>query len=105
MPQALVDMCSIVDISNPYLSVNPPRLPVPVHLFQLSWKKNGAGFRENSWIKIKKFANPVPVRGNFGVHEDRPDRPEAGPSGSRISRKSESDFKKISDRPKVFRFF
>ena len=32
MPQALIDMCSIIDISNPYLTVNPPRLPVPVHL-------------------------------------------------------------------------
>ena len=34
----------------------------------------------------------------YGIHM-------AGPYGSRISRKSESDFKKISDRPKVFRFF
>ena len=31
MPQAHIDMCSIIDISNPYLTVNPPRLPVPMH--------------------------------------------------------------------------
>ena len=31
MPQADIDMCSIIDISNPYLTLNPPRLPVPVH--------------------------------------------------------------------------
>ena len=31
MPQAHIEMCSIIDISNPYLTVNPPRLPVPVH--------------------------------------------------------------------------
>ena len=41
--------------------------PIPTEL-----EKNGAGFRENSWIKIKNFANPVPVRGNSGVHKDRP---------------------------------
>ena len=35
MPQALIDMCSIIDISNPYLTVNPPRLPVPVHGLQV----------------------------------------------------------------------
>ena len=35
-------------------------------------EKNGAGFRENSWIKIKNFANPVLVRGNSGVHKDQP---------------------------------
>ena len=44
----------------------------PFFLFEPSWKKNGAGFRENSWIKIKNFANPVLVRGNSGVHKDRP---------------------------------
>ena len=32
MPQVHIDMCSIIDISNPYLTVNQPRLPVPVHL-------------------------------------------------------------------------
>ena len=31
MPQAHIEMCSIIDISNPYLTVNPPRLPLPVH--------------------------------------------------------------------------
>ena len=31
MSQVHIDMCSIIDISNPYLTVNPPRLPVPVH--------------------------------------------------------------------------
>ena len=41
--------------------------PVPTEL-----KKNGAGFRENSWIKVKNFANPVPVRGNSGVHKAIP---------------------------------
>ena len=34
MPQAHIDMCSIIDVSNPYLTVNPPRLPVPVHRCQ-----------------------------------------------------------------------
>ena len=34
MPQAHIDMCSIIDISNPSLTVNPPRLPVSV-------RKNG----------------------------------------------------------------
>ena len=30
MPQAHIDMCSIIDISNPSLTVNSPRLPVSV---------------------------------------------------------------------------
>ena len=34
MPQAHIEMCSIIDISNPYLTVNPPRLPVPVHPYR-----------------------------------------------------------------------
>ena len=32
MSRAHIDMCSIIDISNPYLTVNLPRLPVPVHM-------------------------------------------------------------------------
>jgi hypothetical protein len=56
-------LCSVhfeADSSGPYFPSEP------------SWGKNRTGFRWNSWIKIKNFANPVPVRGNSGVHKAVP---------------------------------
>ena len=55
MPQALIDMCSIVDISDPYLTVNPPRLTVPVHMVcyhsQGGIKRRGGGFETHPHSK------------------------------------------------------
>ena len=47
MPQAPIDMSSIIDISNHYLTVKPPRLPVSV--FGAHWIKWPTYFWPGLW--------------------------------------------------------